>query len=136
MHALPNQLCAVSAFKEEQRQEDSKPPPKQSCFSSACQSCNRQHSLRRLPVTASNCNSCSQMGHWAKSPSWVASAVQCYKKNNNCHLVCPGRTNRSPQPISMRLVCDNRISGLQMLLLDTGIDVTMIDTCHLQKLHI
>ncbi|KAK7026476.1 hypothetical protein SK128_006782 [Halocaridina rubra] len=95
-----------------------------------------------LDAQARTCNAtiCNKTGHYNrcfkkkdKSQDSSLAFLSPHKKHSIYSHMSSGSTNRSPQPISVHLLHDDRTSRIQMLP-NTGADVTIIGFCHL-KVH-
>ena len=75
----PNQLCAVSAYKQMKKKgyNERTSTPSTSTPATVCQSCARHHGSNKCPAADSTCANCGRRGHWAKSPKCPAASIKC-----------------------------------------------------------
>ncbi|KAK7070115.1 hypothetical protein SK128_006774, partial [Halocaridina rubra] len=89
IHALPNQLRAVSAYKNEQRWQKTassqQTPPTQSSSSFSCQSCDCQHGPGRCSAADGTYTNCGHKGYWTRTSKCPAKGVQCHNCNKTGH---------------------------------------------------
>lgn len=137
-------------------------PPSPTSQDHHCKSCARRHAPGKCPATDSTCANCGRKGHWAKTDKCPARNTQCRycKKQGHYDKCCKskmkhtgqerpptGNSNtcrrvdaicsdpKTPKPVCIQLVHGELSSQLRMLP-DTGADITVIGTRHLDLLQI
>ncbi|XP_069993525.1 uncharacterized protein [Penaeus vannamei] len=86
IHAIPNQLCAVSAYQKKKKgQYRPNPSPPISTPRVSCQFCARRHDSGKCPAANSICNNCGRHSHWARTSKCPATSIQCRFCNRMGH---------------------------------------------------
>ncbi|XP_064083925.1 uncharacterized protein K02A2.6-like [Macrobrachium nipponense] len=136
----------------------------QSPNSDPCQYCSRKHDSGQCPATGASCNNCGRTGHWPCTQKCPAKEAQCKtcqkqghfekmcrstkksqtgytaspppnKSNPSCRFVGDNLGSESPTPVTVSLSFGD-ISAQLQLIPDTGADITVIGTIHLDALRI
>ncbi|XP_064116655.1 uncharacterized protein K02A2.6-like [Macrobrachium nipponense] len=136
----------------------------QSPNSDLCQYCSCKHDSGQCPATGASCNNCGRTGHWPRTQKCPAKETQCKtcqkqghfekmcrstkksqtgntaspppnKSNPGCRFVGDNLGSESPTPVTVSLSFGDISSHLQ-LIPDTGADITVIGTIHLDALRI
>ncbi|XP_064120305.1 uncharacterized protein LOC135224910 [Macrobrachium nipponense] len=136
----------------------------QSPNSDPCQYCSHKHNSGQCPATGVSYNSCGRTGHWPRTQKCPAKEAQCKtcqkqghfekmcksikksqtgytasppptKSNTSCRFVSDNLGSESPTPVTVSLSFGDISSHLQ-LIPDTGEDITVIGTIHLDALRI
>ncbi|XP_066978786.1 uncharacterized protein [Macrobrachium rosenbergii] len=106
---------------------------------------------QKWPAKDTQCSACQKQGHFMKmcrstktnrTGSTASSPIQSghrpsspTKSNSSCRLVGANSDNESPTPVTVSLSFGDISSHLQIIP-DTGADITVIGTMHLDALHI
>ncbi|XP_064087273.1 uncharacterized protein K02A2.6-like [Macrobrachium nipponense] len=135
----------------------------QSPNSDPCQYCSRKHDSGQCPAAGVSCNNCGHMGHWPRTQKCPAKEAQCKtcqkqghfekmcrstkksqtgytasppnKSNPSCRFVGDNLGSESPTPVTVSLSFGD-ISAQLQLIPETGADITVIGTIHLDALRI